>query len=184
MTEKGVSVEAKKPRSPDKKRLLAFVLLGIIVIAAAIGIELYLRYKRTHVSTDDAYVDGRVHVIASKVAGTVRQIHVADNQLVKPGAVLVTIDPVDYDVQLSGAEASLQTEKTKLSQVRETVEAARRQLVQAEAALAEARSNLNVQEANLRQAEKDLERARFLMKKDLIARQEYDRAQTNEEVVK
>ncbi len=165
-----------------RKRLLGLILLAILVVGGAVGLYFYLQYKKTHISTDDAYVDGRVHVVASKISGTVAVLYVTDNQRVQKGAPLLAIDPVDYEVQLKGAQAALETEKTKLFQLQDTVQAARRQLLQGQAALGEAHSNLELQEANLRQAQKDLERAEFLMQKNLIARQDYDRAKTTYEV--
>jgi membrane fusion protein (multidrug efflux system) len=50
---------------------------------AAAAIHIYIRYKAAHVSTDDAFVDSRVHVIVSKIPGTVKALYINDNQFVK-----------------------------------------------------------------------------------------------------
>jgi membrane fusion protein, multidrug efflux system len=175
--------EEKQERiNPRRRKKIAFILLSVLLIGGMGGIYYYLRYQRTHISTDDAYVDGHVHTIAPKVSGTVKAIFVKDNQRVKKGDILVEIDPVDYEVSLKEAEASLEAERTKLSQLQDQVETAKRQMAEIQASLKGAWADLELQEANLRQNRKDLERERLLIQKDLIARQEYDRSQTAYEV--
>ncbi len=58
-------------------------------------------------STDDAQVDAHVTPIAARVGGTVLRVPVKDNQLVEAGAVLVEIDPRDYQIAVDKARAEL-----------------------------------------------------------------------------
>jgi hypothetical protein len=51
-----------------------------------------LEYKKTHITTDDAFVDGRIHVIASKIPGTVKLLYVKDNQFVKMNDLILELD--------------------------------------------------------------------------------------------
>jgi multidrug resistance efflux pump len=44
-------------------------LVAILIICGLAGFLYYLRYRSTHVSTDDAFVTGRIHSVASKVPG-------------------------------------------------------------------------------------------------------------------
>ena len=46
--------------------------LGLIVLAVSVliitgGFYIYLHYRNAHISTDDAYVTGRIHIMAAKV---------------------------------------------------------------------------------------------------------------------
>lgn len=170
--------EKKTELKNRRKRFLKWVIIPLLVICGGVMLFFYLQYKRTHVSTGDAYVDGRVHIIASKVSGTVKALHVQDNQFVKKGNLLLEIDPLDYEVKIKEAQAALETEKTRLTEIREKVETTKKQLVEANAALAAARAELELQLANLKQAEIDFQRAEFLVKKELIAKQEFDHAKT------
>ncbi|MDD5633748.1 MAG: HlyD family secretion protein [Candidatus Omnitrophica bacterium] len=68
------------------------------------------------VSTNDAYVEGRIHSIASKVPGTVKFVNVKDNQIVKEGDVLMEIDPVDYELKVIEAKANLDIRKAAVEQ--------------------------------------------------------------------
>ncbi len=60
--------EETKPNNNNKKRLGAVVLI-VLVIIGAVAIFFYMRYKATHISTDDAYIDGNIHTIASRYRG-------------------------------------------------------------------------------------------------------------------
>jgi len=102
--------EKKGNINQRRKKKVAFVLFPAIIILGAVILYFYLQYKKTHISTDDAFVDGRVHVIASKIPGTVRVIHIIDNQFVKKNDLLLEIDPVDYDVKVREAQADLQAD--------------------------------------------------------------------------
>ncbi len=84
--------------------------VGLIVLAYLIGVGM------SHVTTDDAYVTGRIHSIASKVPGTVWKLNVNDNQNVGRGDLLVEIDPVDYALRVNEAKAALEVSRAALAQ--------------------------------------------------------------------
>jgi membrane fusion protein (multidrug efflux system) len=77
-----------------RKKKVAFILFPAIIMGA-VTLYLYLQYKKTHITTDDAFVDGRIHLIASKVSGTVKAIFIKDNQFVKRNDLILEIDPMD-----------------------------------------------------------------------------------------
>jgi membrane fusion protein (multidrug efflux system) len=52
-------------------------------------------------------VAGHIVPVSAKVSGTVLEVNFHENQYVKQGQVLVRLDPSDYNVALSQAEASL-----------------------------------------------------------------------------
>ena len=57
--------------------------------------------------TDDAQVDAHVTQMAARVGGTVIKVAVEDNQLVEAGALLIQLDPGDYQVAVDKARAEL-----------------------------------------------------------------------------
>ncbi|MDE1170200.1 MAG: HlyD family secretion protein [Verrucomicrobium sp.] len=103
--------EAKKaePPSPRARKALAVVKQPKVWIPAAAVLFLILLglvyHAFTHESTDDAYTTGHVHNIASRVAGTVIEVRVDDNERVRKGQILVVLDPTDYQVQVNQARA-------------------------------------------------------------------------------
>ena len=77
------------PNGNHKKKVIAaFIFAGILILCIIAGF-FYVRYKSAHISTDDAFIDGRIHTISSKVQGTIKNIYVNDNQLVRKGDILI-----------------------------------------------------------------------------------------------
>ena len=113
----------------DKKRSL-FRRPSVIIIAAALAVatmgygSLSIFHSFTHESTDDAFIDVHYVSVAPKIAGRVTAVHVDDNQVVKKGAVLVEIDPRDFQVALAQAKANLAKDKATLIQAKANVERA------------------------------------------------------------
>jgi len=176
-------MEENKGRPNNRrKKIAAFIIFPLLIIMGAVILFFYREYKATHISTDDAFVNGRVHAIASKIPGTVKVIHVNDNQFIEKGDSILEIDPTDYDVRVKEAQAGLETERAKLSEIRDRVDTAKKQLEGILASMGEARANLELQEANLRQAEVDFKRADSLLKKEVIPREQYDKAKTTYDV--
>jgi membrane fusion protein (multidrug efflux system) len=176
-------MEENKGRPNNRrKKVAALIIFPLLIIIGALVLFFYREYKATHISTDDAFVDGRVHVIASKISGTVNSIYIKDNQFVKKGDLILDIDPIDYEVRVKEAKAGLETEIAKLAEIRDKVDTAKKQLTGIIASMEEARANLELQEANLRQAEVDFKRAESLLKKEVIPREQYDKAKTTYDV--
>jgi membrane fusion protein (multidrug efflux system) len=175
-------MEEKKKGLNQKRKKIAFILFPPIIVMGAVAIYLYLQYSTTHISTDDAFVDGRMHVIAPKIPGTVKVIHIQDNQLVKEGDLILEIDPADYEVVVKQAQADLDNQRTTLAEIRDSVDTARKQMEQIAAALEAGRANLEVQKANLELAKVNFQRMEYLLQKEAIAKQQYDNAKNGYEV--
>ena len=88
----------------NKKMIIALIagaLIGGAFLAA------YVIKNLSLISTDDAYITGRIHNIAPKIPGTIKAVRVEDNQGVKKGDSLVEIDPMDYELKANEARAAL-----------------------------------------------------------------------------
>ena len=123
-----IKQEVEKPNNNHKRKVMAGIVFTGVAIAGIVIIFFYLQYIRTHITTDDAFIDCNIHTIASKVPGTVKAVMVDSNQFVKTGDVLVEIDPVDYDVKVNEALAGLNVEKAKLVEREATIESSRSML--------------------------------------------------------
>ena len=129
------------------------------------------------ISTDDAYVQGDIAVIAPKVSGYVQKVEVVENQTVKAGDTLVTLDDGDYRNALEQAQAQLQTQKLSLNRIDA-------QIAGAEASLQQAVAQKGSLDAALRGAEINLKRATELQSKDVGTVASTDNAQVAMEQAK
>jgi membrane fusion protein (multidrug efflux system) len=148
-------------------RLLAGLALAIIAMLAGYR---WWSSARTHVATDNALVAGSIHQISSRVAGTVVEVLVSDNQRVVPGTALLKLDPRDFDLRVQQAQYQL---RQAAAQVEQTT--AEHQ--QATAHLAQAKAKSTQASAELEKARLDYERARQLVEKGeyaAISKQEFD----------
>ncbi len=192
--EKAEESQPAAPRSQAK-----WILLAALGLAAAGGYAVWLHFQ-DRVSTDDATVDGHISPVAAKIAGNVTEVRVRDNQPVKAGAVLLCIDPRDYQAKVDLAKADLQQAQDRLRAARQmipwtsdttqsAVSAAHAALADANAGLESARlsyeeassSELAYAEDNVRakqaandRAQADLERMKPLIEKSEISKQQYD----------
>src|SRR5208282_1592281 len=96
-----------KPRlnaSQKRRRNFAIVIVALVVIIG--GVFLW-RYLSSYESTDDAQADVHLYPVSARVSGYVVRVNVDDNQWVEKGAVLVEMDPKDYEVAVAQAQANL-----------------------------------------------------------------------------
>lgn len=165
--------------SNNNRKKKAVAIFALITIIGALTLFFYVRYKSVHISTDDAFVDGRIHTIAPKVRGTVKAVYVNDNQPVKKGDLLLDIDTADYDAKVYEAESGVASQKAKLAQADAAVETEKRQTMQLRAAVESAKANLELQKAYLQQAERDLKRAEGLLKEEILSKEKHEKIQTD-----
>ncbi len=154
----------------NQKKKKAFAIAGAVISIGLIAGFFYNSFRKTHVSTDDAFIDGNIHTISAKISGTVKAVYVNDNQSVKKGDLLVEIDPADYGVKLQEAKSALGVERAKLAEAETRIESAK--------------ANLELASANLKLAETDKDRAEKLIKERVIPQERYDRAMTAYEVAR
>ncbi len=172
----------------SRNRRVAAVGLFFLVLAIAGG--LIWKYQTARVSTDNAFVEGRISPVSAAVEGSVIKVLVDDNQEVEEGQVLVELDPKYYQANLEQAEANVAIAESQLKAATEQVsfssETVSGQVAQAEAALEaassaiqtshqlrdQARSILAAKEEALAVAEAELEESQALERKAKI---DYDR---------
>jgi membrane fusion protein (multidrug efflux system) len=117
------------------------VCLGLIVVGVIAGIAWYL-HARHYESTDDAFIDGRPVLVSPQVTGNITSVNVTDNQIVRSGDLLATIDPRNYKAAVDQAEglirqneATLKNLDAQIAAQKAQVEQATQQVTQADAAL-------------------------------------------------
>ncbi|WP_298610101.1 HlyD family secretion protein [uncultured Thiothrix sp.] len=107
---------APKPARKNKtKRLILLVVIPLI--ALTIGGYFYLKSGR-YVETENAYIKTDKIPVSTPLSGVITKVLVKNNQLVKQGDTLFTIDDASYQVDLHKAEAQLAQVRNELATLR------------------------------------------------------------------
>jgi membrane fusion protein (multidrug efflux system) len=175
---------ADSPPPGNGRKRKAIGLFLFVLAATVIAGFAYWQYRQTHVSTDDAYIDGRIHLISARVQGTVTEVLVRDNQPVKADNPLLLIDPEPFAVRESAAVSAVSGGAADLIAARKDVEAAKAQLLQFSAGIKAARARTAFSAARLSQASRDAVRMKQLYEKQVVSREAFEKAQTDAETAK
>ena len=125
-----VVAESKEIKSP--KRPLKKIIIGItVMILAVFGIYSYYIYTSWYPGTDNAYVNARLLKISPKVGGYVKKVYVSNNEYVKKGTLLLTIDKTDYELKLEEVERNLLLSTQKQQAAKEQIEKAESEIIKA-----------------------------------------------------
>jgi membrane fusion protein (multidrug efflux system) len=111
-----------------KHPIVIAVCGGLIVVGAIAGVIWYL-HARHYESTDDAFIDARPVLVSPQVTGDIISVNVTDDQIVKPGDLLVKIDPRDYLATLNQADAQVREAEATMKNLEAQIGAQEAQIV-------------------------------------------------------
>ncbi|MBX9719826.1 MAG: biotin/lipoyl-binding protein, partial [Candidatus Obscuribacterales bacterium] len=109
--EKGDATKEAKLSLPKKNLGKKAIIIGssiFLALTAVVAGTITWQYSSSHESTDDAFVDGDLTQISSRIPGTVAQVLVSDNQYVKAGQAILKLDPRDFQIKVDQAKAALE----------------------------------------------------------------------------
>src|SRR5271154_4186542 len=179
------------PPSRRQRRPNPLLIGAIMAVLLALGIGWYV-YAQGDEDTDDAQVDGHLNPIASRIDGTIKAVHVDDNQAVQAGELLVELDPGDDQVALQQSQAQYDQAVAQLSAShpnlpitrltnRNDLTSQQAEVVAAEATLAASQHDLDSAVAKLKESQAvnerdqaDFARYQTLLDKQEVARADYD----------
>jgi membrane fusion protein (multidrug efflux system) len=148
--------ESKAPEVQEVDTLPAplprwpLVLAGLVVAIFA-AVILYIIFRpHPDVSTADAYVTVHYATIAPRISGQIATVPVDDNDVVKTGQMLATLDPRDNQTALATAEAAVARDRSQLGEISATVLRQPSIIAEQQAAVASARAKLAFAEADAR----------------------------------
>jgi len=146
-----------------KRRKALVILLIIFIVGGWYGFNWLVRSK-THIETDNAFIEARIVPVSAKVSGTVTRVLVNDNQLVRQGDLLVELDDRDYRVKVAQTEAGVGMAENETGGEYQKVEGAR--------------AGLQSAQATYDQAVLDLNRGEALFSREVIPKEQLDRLRT------
>src|SRR6218665_1441210 len=123
------------------------IILAVLVLGGGTyGISKYL-HSQAHEETDDAQIEKRMNPIIPRVSGYISKVYVKDNDYVKKGDTLFTIDKRDYQLKIDEANAALL--------------GAEGQFEAAKADIGSAYASISVSDAQMRSASGSIESAKI-----------------------
>ncbi|MEA1833022.1 HlyD family secretion protein [Methylobacterium durans] len=167
---------AVAPAEPRRRKPLR-KLVVLVLLAATLGGGGYKAYAwwtlgRFFVSTDDAYVQADISVLAAKVPGYLAAVPVRNGQSVRKGEVIAALDDGDYRLALEAARDKLLTQQATIGRIGHQIEAAQAQIAQGLAQIEAAK-------ADAVRAAADYGRQQALEKSDFVAKSRIEQARAD-----
>jgi membrane fusion protein, multidrug efflux system len=162
-------------KKPSNKKF-AIILTAIILLGSAYGISKYL-HSQAHEETEDAQIEKNMSPIIPKVAGYIAKVYVKDNDFVKKGDTLFTIDNRDYIVRMEEAKAALASAESSFEVSKADVGSAQASVSVSEANVASAGGSIETAKIRLGRATADFERYANLYKNHSITKQQFEQAE-------
>ena len=165
------STEKKK----NKKPIIIGGVLGTILI---IGI-IYFIIAAGYESTDNAQLDADIVPIKSSVSGYVKEIHFKDNDHVKKGDLLITIDDTDLKTKVAQAEAGLENAKANLLSVKSNANAVSENADASALSSYSVQQNVNSAKAKLTKSQADYKRIESMFNSKAATQSQLDAAKAD-----
>ena len=84
-----ITANVPPPKTAGRRGVMLRILLVVVVVGLIGWGAWYWLEGRWYESTDDAFVDGRPVLVSPQVTGSIVNVNVTDNQIVKTGDLLI-----------------------------------------------------------------------------------------------
>ena len=190
-----MSQTAQVAETQNRKHAWRKYVTPLIVIALAVAIIVTLTRNwngwegaRVEQITNDAYVQGDLTPLSTKISGIVREVKVNDYQIVHKGDLLVQLEDDDYRAQVAQAAAAVEAARAAIEDNRKQQELEDAKIQRALAGIDDAKAQITSAQAGKDAVHADLirtqqERARqeALIKTNATTEQLVESAVANEE---
>lgn len=153
-----------------------FIFATLILLGGSYGVYKY-RHSLAHESTDDAQIEKNMNPIIPRVAGYVTKVYVKDNEFVKKGDTLFTIDNRDFLVKVEEAKAALVSAEGSYEASKADIGTAQATVSVSDANIQSAGGSIETAKIRLNRASNDFDRYANLYKNHSITKQQYEQAE-------
>jgi membrane fusion protein (multidrug efflux system) len=151
------------------------ILTVLIVLGGTYGTYKYL-HSLTHEETDDAQIEKKMNPIIPRVSGYVDKVYIKDNDFVKKGDTLFTIDKRDYILKIEEANAAMIGAEGNLEVSKADIGSALANIAVSDANMQSAGGNIESAKIRLGRITSDYNRYNNLYKTHSITKQQYEQA--------
>lgn len=195
--------QAFQPRPPHRRWPLMVGGSLVLVLGVILGWR-WWQFQQTHVSTDNAQIQGHLSPVSAQITATVQQVQVQAGDYVKAGQPLVVLEDQDLQLKVQAAEAALSNAQAQLASATDTVsltqqtqpaqeqqaqanlaaktsaiDAAQAAVAQAQAQIATRQAAVTQAQTQVHQTETDYHRYQSLYQAGAISAQQFDSARSS-----
>ena len=163
-------MENKKTKTKFTLIISALVILGITY-----GTFKYM-HSLAHEETDDAQIEKKMNPIIPRVSGYINKVYIKDNDFVKKGDTLFTIDAKEYELKIEEAIANLATAEGNFEVSKADIGTVLASVSVSDANVQSANGSIESAKIKLGLATNDFNRYSNLYKNHTITKQQYEQA--------
>lgn len=152
------------------------IIVSTLVLVGLIYGGYKIIHSLSHETTDDAQIESNMNSIIPRVGGYINKVYVTDNQKVKKGDTLFTIDQNDYLVKLEQAKAQLAAAESQVNVAEASIGSYRANAAASNANVSSAGGNIESARIKLGRAASDFKRYENLYSNHSITTQQYEKA--------
>ena len=160
-------------KKTNKKFILIFVIL--FLLGGTYGVYKYV-HSISHETTDDAQIEKNMNPIIPRIMGYITKVYVKDNDFVKKGDTLFTIDNKDYLVKMEDAKAALIASEGSYAASKSDIESSSANIAVSDANVQSAGGTIETAKIRLGLATNDFERYNNLYTNHSITKQQFEQA--------
>ena len=166
-------METTEKKKTNKKFLV--ILIALVLVGGTYGGYKYI-HGQAHETTDDAQVEKNMNPILPRVTGYITKIYVKDNDMVKKGDTLFTIDDKDYAVRVADAEAQLLAAQGSFEVAKADISGTAAGVSVSDANIQSSKGNIEAAKVRLWRANNDFVRYQNLYNNKSITKQQFEQA--------
>ncbi|WP_144892311.1 HlyD family secretion protein [Flavobacterium tiangeerense] len=151
------------------------ILVALVVLGGTYGTFKYM-HSLAHEETDDAQIEKKMNPIIPRVSGYVDKVYIKDNDFVKKGDTLFTIDKRDYLLKIDEATAALIGAEGNFEVSKADIGSALASISVSDANVLFAGGNIETAKIRLGRVNSDYIRYENLYKSHSITKQQYEQA--------
>jgi membrane fusion protein, multidrug efflux system len=181
--------------TPPKRNILRPIIIGCVVLVAGYFGYQKIHFALTNEDTENSQFEAAIVPVGAKVGGYVTSVRVKDNQVVKAGDTLATMDDRDLQLRVLQAEVAVKNAEANVGVIQANAgsvaanvgtseantEAFNAGLVSASSAIATANANVEAARVRVWKATQDFNRYSQLLADKAITPQQFDAAKAEKE---
>ena len=159
----------------QKSNKKSIIIAVLILSGLSYGIFKYV-HSLSHETTDDAQIEKNMNPIIPRVMGYVTKVYIKDNDFVKKGDTLFTIDNNDFIIKLEDAKAALVAAQGNFEVSKADIGSALASVSVSDANVQSAGGTIETSKIRLERATNDFDRYNNLYKNHSITKQQFEQA--------